>query len=65
VPELIERVRSAVETPIEFAGRSLKVGASIGLAIVPDDGESAADLIRLADHRMYEDKQERKRLAGV
>ncbi len=61
VPELIERVREAVETPIEFAGQSLKVGASIGSAIVPDDGESAGDLIRLADRRMYEDKQNRKR----
>jgi diguanylate cyclase (GGDEF)-like protein len=64
VPELIERVRQAVETPIEFAGQSLKVGASIGSAIVPDDGESAGDLIRLADRRMYEDKQNRKRFAG-
>jgi diguanylate cyclase (GGDEF)-like protein len=64
IPELIQRVRDAVETPIEFAGQSMQVGASIGSAIVPDDGESPADLIRLADRRMYENKQERKLPAG-
>jgi diguanylate cyclase (GGDEF)-like protein len=61
IPELIERVRQAVETPLDFAGQSLRVGASIGSAIVPDDAESAADLIRLADRRMYEDKHARRR----
>jgi hypothetical protein len=28
---------------------------------VPDDAESAADLIRLADRRMYENKHARRR----
>jgi diguanylate cyclase (GGDEF)-like protein len=61
IPELIERVRSAAESPINFAGNELKVGASIGLVILPDDGESAYDLLRLADRRMYENKEKRKR----
>lgn len=61
IPEVIERLRRAVESPTEFAGQSLRVGASIGSAIVPDDGEAAADLIRIADRRMYQDKQGRKR----
>jgi len=64
IPELIERVRDAIEAPIDYAGRALRVGASIGTVIVPDDGESAIDLIRLADRRMYEDKQKRKRTGG-
>lgn len=64
IPELIERVRQAVETPIKFAGQSLKVGASIGSAIAPDDGDSAGDLIRLADRRMYEEKKRRKQRPG-
>lgn len=63
IPELIERVRLAVETPLDYAGQSLRVGASIGSAIVPDDGDSAGDLIRFADRRMYEDKRRRKRPA--
>ncbi|MGB5081710.1 MAG: diguanylate cyclase [Burkholderiales bacterium] len=64
IPELIERVRDAIEAPIDYAGRQLAVGASIGTVIVPDDGESAIDLIRLADRRMYEDKQKRQRSGG-
>ncbi len=61
IPELIQRVRQAVEAPLDYAGQSLKVGASIGSAIVPDDADSAGDLIRLADRRMYEDKHTKKR----
>ncbi len=60
IPELIERVRRAVETPIEYAGLKLQVGVSIGVAIVPDDGDGVQDLIRRADRRMYEDKQKRR-----
>jgi diguanylate cyclase (GGDEF)-like protein len=60
IPELVERVRSAVEAPIDYAGLRLKVGVSIGVAIVPDDGDGVQDLIRRADRRMYEDKQKRR-----
>lgn len=60
IPELVERVRRAVETPIDYAGLRLKVGVSIGVAIVPDDGDGVQDLIRRADRRMYEDKQKRR-----
>jgi diguanylate cyclase (GGDEF)-like protein len=60
IPELVERVRRAVETPIDYAGLKLQVGVSIGVAIVPDDGDGVQDLIRRADRRMYEDKQKRR-----
>jgi diguanylate cyclase len=60
IPELVERVRRAVETPIDYAGLKLQVGVSVGVAIVPDDGDGVQDLIRRADRRMYEDKQKRK-----
>jgi len=60
IPDLIERVRRAIETPIDYAGLSLQVGVSIGVAIVPDDGDGVQDLIRRADRRMYEDKQKRR-----
>jgi len=41
IPELVERVRRAVETPIEYSGLKLQVGVSIGVAIVPDDGDGS------------------------
>jgi diguanylate cyclase (GGDEF)-like protein len=60
IPELVERVRRAIETPIDYAGLKLQVGVSIGVAVVPDDGDGIQDLIRRADRRMYEEKQKRK-----
>ena len=60
IHELVERVRRAVEMPIEYAGLKLQVGVSIGIAIVPDDGDGVQDLIRRADRRMYEDKLKRE-----
>ena len=65
IPELVERVRRAIETPIDYAGLRLQVGVSIGVAIVPDDGDGVQDLIRRADRRMYDDKQKRKGTDGV
>ena len=65
LPELIARVRNAVEVPLEYPGISLKVGASIGTAIVPDNGDAVDELVRLADSRMYEDKQARARQAAA
>jgi len=62
IPELVDRVRRAIETRIEYAGLRLQVGVSIGVAIVPDDGDGVQDLIRRADRRMYEDKQKRRGL---
>jgi diguanylate cyclase (GGDEF)-like protein len=60
IPELVDRVRRAIETPIDYAGLKLQVGVSIGVAIVPDDGDGVQDLIRRADRRMYEDKLARR-----
>jgi len=59
IPDLVARVRNAVEVPLKHAGHSLKVGASIGTATAPEDGNSVAELVRIADKRMYEDKQAR------
>jgi len=63
IPELVDRVRRAwrrrSSTPAEATGR-----ASIGVAIVPDDGDGVQDLIRRADRRMYEDKENAGRTAA-
>jgi diguanylate cyclase (GGDEF)-like protein len=59
IEDLTERVRRALELPTSYQGTTIKVGASIGRAVFPDDGASFAELVRLADQRMYEDKQRR------
>ncbi len=47
--ELIE----AIGRPIQIEGSSIHPSASIGIAMYPKDGRSAADLLRSADLAMY------------
>lgn len=42
-------------------GISAKLGASFGVAVYPDDADSAAQLLNRADARMYEEKRRRHR----
>jgi diguanylate cyclase (GGDEF)-like protein len=57
---LRQRLREEIEAPIEFEGLTLRVGVSIGLAIYPDNGANLDDMVRIADHDMYDDKTRRK-----
>jgi len=43
--------------PIEFDGLTLSVKPSIGIALYPEDGKSANDLLKNADEAMYKAKQ--------
>ena len=55
------KILTAVKAPCEVGGRdgpvSLRVGCSIGIAVYPRDGMSAAELIRQADAAMYVAKE--------
>ena len=59
VDELTERVRRIVELPMTYQNTMIQVGASVGRVVFPDDGISLAELLRMVDQRMYEDKQRR------
>jgi diguanylate cyclase (GGDEF)-like protein/PAS domain S-box-containing protein len=48
-----EKIRDALEQPFEFAGHSLKVSSSIGVAIYPENGGDDKELIKNADDAMY------------
>ena len=53
-----ERLHAALATDVEVEpGRSLPVRASIGIALYPDHGDSAATLHEAADLAMYEAKR--------
>ncbi|QEA12333.1 sensor domain-containing diguanylate cyclase [Comamonas flocculans] len=59
--QLMEALRLAIGAPLrtlkgEAAGRTLSVGAAIGHALFPRDGENPSDLLRCADEAMYRDK---------
>ena len=47
----------ATAQPIYFEGKCLTVGASVGIAIFPDDAGDARGLRQLADKAMYQAKQ--------
>ena len=50
---LARHVLRALQEPFEFAGQSIVIGASIGICIAPDDGDSYETLMRNADTAMY------------
>jgi GGDEF domain-containing protein len=54
------RLRANIEAPIEFEGRSLSVGVSMGMAIHPETVTDLDETLRIADQRMYEDKLARR-----
>ena len=53
---IAERIISEIAMPIELSGLSLRVGASIGIAVYPSDGMDPASLMKIADTAMYEAK---------
>ena len=56
--ELARRLTETVGGTYELEGRTIAVGISIGIAIAPDDGACAEDLIRNADLALYRAKSD-------
>ena len=57
-----ERIRASLKNPVSLEGMRLEIEASIGLAMHPEHGLVAEDLLRLSDVAMYVAKESR---AGV
>ncbi|WBS01492.1 EAL domain-containing protein [Pseudoduganella sp. SL102] len=54
--KMIERIRRTMAPEMEIDGRMLSVGASMGVAVWPDDGRTPGELLQAADTAMYEGK---------
>jgi len=55
---VIERVMAAIVAPIKLdCGATVHVGTSIGVAIAPQDGSNAGELLTRADHAMLRAKR--------
>ena len=57
---LVDQVLEALARPITVQGEDLVLTASIGLALYPNDGTSATDLMRCAETAMYRVKHDRR-----
>ena len=53
---LAERVAQAFESPFAINGQNIRVTTSVGLALAPDNGVTADELMRHADIALYQAK---------
>jgi EAL domain-containing protein (putative c-di-GMP-specific phosphodiesterase class I) len=51
-----ERIQASFDQPFELEGRQIYSGASIGIALYPEDGKDVASLLQCADMAMYHAK---------
>lgn len=54
--KLAQKILESVRGQYEFEGNEIKVTASIGIALYPDDGENNENLMKKADMAMYSAK---------
>jgi diguanylate cyclase (GGDEF)-like protein/PAS domain S-box-containing protein len=52
------KIITELSKPFHIAGEELQIGASVGIALYPDDGQTAVELLRNADKAMYRAKHE-------
>jgi diguanylate cyclase (GGDEF)-like protein len=62
VTRLAEKMINRIAEACEFNGTTLSIGASIGIAVYPTDGETADILFKNADTAMYKAKGTKKRV---
>jgi len=57
VGEVAEKILKVAAAPFTFQGHVLDVGASVGIALYPADGQDEETLLALADEAMYRAKK--------
>ncbi|WP_417446348.1 putative bifunctional diguanylate cyclase/phosphodiesterase [Kangiella sp.] len=60
IVNVLDRVRHALDTPITLGSNQVYITPSLGVAIYPDDGDDAEDLLKKADMAMYNSKKHGK-----
>ncbi len=54
--ELAQRLLRSLETPFHLDGHELYIGASIGISLFPEDGDSVEQILRNADSALFKAK---------
>ena len=62
---IAKKIRSAIGQPIKIRGRSLCILPSIGIALHPQHGDEAQQLLRHADEAMYLEKKSSNSDSGL
>ena len=57
---IVERIHAALHEPVPWKGRQLRLGATIGMALCPEDAGEPEILLRLADEALMRAKREQR-----
>lgn len=53
LPSILARIQKAVDEPFYCDGREVRIGMSMGVAVVPEDGTDIRSILRSADDALY------------
>ncbi|MCM8857880.1 MAG: EAL domain-containing protein [Candidatus Thiodiazotropha sp.] len=59
IPDIIDRLDRVFIDPYSLGSRNVRISASKGIAIYPDDGDTFIDLLKNADAAMYKAKRDK------
>ena len=51
-----QRIITEIKKPMQIEGYSINIGASIGIALYPEDANTGGDLIKKSDLALYQVK---------
>ncbi len=54
---MASEILNEISLPYELGSQTVRVGASMGMAFFPEDGETRVEIMRRADIAMYSAKQ--------
>ncbi|KNY25832.1 diguanylate cyclase [Pseudobacteroides cellulosolvens ATCC 35603 = DSM 2933] len=59
------RILESLKKPLEIMDNTILMGASMGIAVFPDNGDSWENIIKAADETMYKVKKSGKNGVGL
>jgi diguanylate cyclase (GGDEF)-like protein len=62
---IADLVAAALERPLAYGGRELRIAASFGVSVYPHDGDNTDALLKMADEDMYRAKLKHRKLQAL